>query len=350
MEHHIDSIESAEILATTENDAMTTNSSPKPMSKSKRSARRMFNRNGTSTENRYHSWIRSFKYMEVVKITIYIAFVFLSTCVCPTYGFFDALDNGTGTDRPVCNICRDVISLSDLTLGNPGGTFAFLNNQVITCQEAQYEGLQFGDRVGYTVDQCAVAQALAAADDNRCGCPSDGSGTTPTPAPVNTGGTTSPATAPTTPPDDDSTVFCVLCLSGNEASKNGFIAGLQCKEVEIAGKNKELTQSECVGAQLLADTISDPCGCRTATSPPVGGPIPTPTAPIPAPAVPPTPTIIPPFGPGPGPTVPTTTSSPVVPSPLPQPTFFPPVTTLSPTIMPSSTPTAEPSESLEPTM
>mmetsp|Transcript_4703 Transcript_4703/g.11985 ORF Transcript_4703/g.11985 Transcript_4703/m.11985 type:complete len:349 (-) Transcript_4703:191-1237(-) len=348
MEQHIDSTESAEILATTENDAMTTNSSSKPMSKSKRSARKMSNRNSTTTSTtttkRYHSWISLFKYMDVVTITIYASFVFLSTCVCPTYGFFDALDNGSDMDRPVCNICRDVISLSDLTLGNPGGTFAFLNNQVITCQEAQYEGLQFGDRVGYTVDQCAVAQALAAADDNRCGCPADGSGTTPTPAPANTGGTTSPATAPTTPPDDDSTVFCVLCLSGNEASKNGFIAGLQCKEVEIAGKNKELTQSECVGAQLLADTISDPCGCRTATSPPVGGPIPTPTAPIPAPVVPPTPTIVP------GPTVPTTTLSPVVPSPLPQPTFFPPVTTLSPTIIPSSTPTAEPSESLEPTM
>ena len=323
---------------------------------------------------KYQSFIDySFNHIDVLKIAATYIFLFVvSNCVGPTYGFFDALDDSnsnntqqqqqqTGSEfleRPVCNICRDVISLSDLTLGNPGETFAFLNNQVITCQEAQYEGLQFGDRVGYTVDQCATAQALAAADDNRCGCPTttdSSGGTAPTSAPATTGGTTSPVT---TPKDDDSTVFCVLCLSGNEVSKNGFIAGLQCKEVEVAGKNKELTQSECVGAQLLADTISDPCGCRAAGSSPQPPAPTTPSAPVPAPTVvPPTPTvvptIIPPFGPGPGPTapvpVPTVPTAPSPISPVPQPTFFPPVTTLSPTFIPSSTPTVEPSESLDPT-
>jgi hypothetical protein len=135
---------------------------------------------------------------------------------------------------------------------------------IITCREAQNEALQIGDAEGFTIQQCAIAQALAI---NTCGCPGE-----PTPAPVAPPATASPTAGP-------ETVFCVLCLNGMQATENGFIAGSQCFDVQKMGVDRELTAQECGGAQLLADTISDPCGCRAGTSPvPTIPPTPFPTA------------------------------------------------------------------------
>jgi hypothetical protein len=132
-----------------------------------------------------------------------------------------------------------------LSITNPGATLAQLNGMIITCQEGVFAGLKVGDRLGLTTEQCAIAQALAI---DTCGCPGE------------------PTLAPATPPSDitpqpteaPETVFCRLCLSDNDATKNGFIAGMQCFDVQAMGEDRQLTQSQCVAAQLLADAISNP--------------------------------------------------------------------------------------------
>jgi hypothetical protein len=69
-------------------------------------------------------------------------------------------------------------------------------------------------------------------------------------------------TAPVFGQNTEEKVFCFLCLSGKEATINGFIGNDQCLAVQAAGLRKELTQKQCAAAQLLADAISNPCGCR----------------------------------------------------------------------------------------
>lgn len=145
--------------------------------------------------------------------------------------------------RPICNICRD--GGDPLAITKPFATLAQLNGNIITCQEGVFWGLQVGDRAGFTTDQCAVSQALAV---NTCGCPGE-----PTPSPVS-----SPVPPSPSPTEALDALFCRLCLSDNDPSVNGFIAGMQCFDVAAMGEDSLFTQSECVAAQLLADTISDP--------------------------------------------------------------------------------------------
>ena len=192
----------------------------------------------------------------------------------------------TDAPRPLCNICRDAAP-GDFSLANPDARLAFLDNMVITCRQGQNAGLQVGSMEGFTTEQCAIAQALAV---DTCGCPGE-----PTPAPV-----AQPATAAPSPGPE--TVFCVLCLNGMQATVNGFIAGQQCFEVQQQGIDRELTAPECGGAQLLADAISDPCGCRAGTSPvPTIPPSPRPT-PVPTPRPTSEPTVAPTARPTPSPT------------------------------------------------
>eukprot|EP00529_Nitzschia_sp_RCC80_P007303 CAMPEP_0113473290 /NCGR_PEP_ID=MMETSP0014_2-20120614/17969_1 /TAXON_ID=2857 /ORGANISM="Nitzschia sp." /LENGTH=1292 /DNA_ID=CAMNT_0000366055 /DNA_START=1236 /DNA_END=5114 /DNA_ORIENTATION=+ /assembly_acc=CAM_ASM_000159 len=240
----------------------------------------------------------------------------------------------TDAPRPLCNICRDAAP-GDFTLTNPNARLAFLDNMVITCRQGQNAGLQVGSMEGFTNEQCATAQALAV---DTCGCPGE-----PTPAPVAQPTTAAPSPGP-------ETVFCVLCLNGMQATVNGFIAGQQCFEVQQQGIDSELTAPECGGAQLLADAISDPCGCRAGTSPvPTIPPSPRPT-PVPTPRPTSDPTVAPTPQPTPLPTrrpTPRPTSeptpAPITPSPTSAPTFRPtPVPTTHPTARPTSEPTRMP--------
>lgn len=119
----------------------------------------------------------------------------------------------------------------------------------ISCGQAQFIGGPLGP--GFTVEQCAIAQSLAV---GTCGCPNE-----PTESPA-----LAPVTpAPSPPPE---TVFCLICPNGNAATGTGSIGGLQCQDVDMMGRAEELTEDECIGAQIAAAASLDPCGCNPPSS------------------------------------------------------------------------------------
>mmetsp|Transcript_39363 Transcript_39363/g.95211 ORF Transcript_39363/g.95211 Transcript_39363/m.95211 type:complete len:780 (+) Transcript_39363:297-2636(+) len=162
-------------------------------------------------------------------------------------------------ERIPCNICRNA-DFNDRTLGNPTGTiFSFLGLDV-SCQQAQDLGNPlFG--IGYTVEQCATAQAAAV---ERCGCPGE-----PTPAPV--------AAPVTSAPTSFEGVYCLLCPLGNEATGTGSVGSEQCQDIDMMGRNRQLSVDECLAVQTRAAQDDDPCGCATPTSAPTQAPTPSPT-------------------------------------------------------------------------
>lgn len=103
----------------------------------------------------------------------------------------------------------------------------------------------------YTLEQCAIAQASAI---GVCGCPGEA-----TPAPVKA--PLSPA-----PTDAPETVFCLICPEGTRAMGTGSIGGMQCQDVDMMGRNSELTESECLAAQTRAAQEDDPCLCMPMTA------------------------------------------------------------------------------------
>jgi hypothetical protein len=137
-----------------------------------------------------------------------------------------------------CNICRDGGSLTE-----PGGTLVSFLGFPVSCGLAQIVGIT----PGLTLQQCAIAQAAAV---GTCGCPNE-----PTDAPV-----MSPVThAPTAAPE---TVFCLVCPMGQMTMGTGSLGGMQCQDVDMMGRNSELTESECLAAQIRAAQEDDPCGCQ----------------------------------------------------------------------------------------
>ena len=158
--------------------------------------------------------------------------------------------------RPLCNICQGVPPLvSPPGFISNGIMFDFMGVPV-TCGQAQLNAFQFGSTLGVTEEQCSFLQVAAR---GVCGCPNDPfSSPSPTEAPAN-------AIVPTEAPTPEPTVFCVLCLSGYTDPLPGnmnFIANVDCRAAQVMGERSELTQRECAGAQLLADSTSDPCMCR----------------------------------------------------------------------------------------
>lgn len=124
----------------------------------------------------------------------------------------------------------------------------------ITCGEAQFIGGPLG--LGFTLEQCAIAQALAV---NTCGCPNE-----PTPAPATVPATPAPTPAPVT-------VFCLLCPDGNPSTGTGSIGGNQCQDVDMMGRSRMLTEAQCLAAQIRAAQSDDPCGCGHSMSAIMGG-------------------------------------------------------------------------------
>mmetsp|Transcript_8553 Transcript_8553/g.21358 ORF Transcript_8553/g.21358 Transcript_8553/m.21358 type:complete len:327 (-) Transcript_8553:3032-4012(-) len=156
-------------------------------------------------------------------------------------------------NRFPCNICRD-----GGVLTNPSGTLVSFLGTPIFCGTAQFVGGVFG--IGFTLEQCAIAQAAAI---GVCGCPNE-----PTPAPIKThaGGTpTTPVNAPVLAPSvaaaADPLVFCLICPMGQMSMGTNAIGGKQCQDVDMMGTNRELTESECLAAQIRAAQPDDPCGC-----------------------------------------------------------------------------------------
>mmetsp|Transcript_8555 Transcript_8555/g.21376 ORF Transcript_8555/g.21376 Transcript_8555/m.21376 type:complete len:344 (-) Transcript_8555:3038-4069(-) len=159
-------------------------------------------------------------------------------------------------NRFPCNICRD-----GGVLTNPSGTLVSFLGTPIFCGTAQFVGGVFG--IGFTLEQCAIAQAAAI---GVCGCPNE-----PTPAPIKThaGGTpTTPVNAPVLAPSvaaaaaaADPLVFCLICPMGQMSMGTNAIGGMQCQDVDMMGTNRELTESECLAAQIRAAQPDDPCGC-----------------------------------------------------------------------------------------
>lgn len=145
----------------------------------------------------------------------------------------------TETPRFPCNICRDGGVLQD-----PGATLVSFLQASISCGTAQFIGGPNG--MGLTLTQCAIAQALAV---NTCGCPNEP--------------TLAPALAPTTvaPTSGPEIVFCLICPNGNEAMGVGFIGSMSCQQVDMMGRRSELTQDQCLAAQIRAAQLDDVCGC-----------------------------------------------------------------------------------------
>jgi hypothetical protein len=163
-------------------------------------------------------------------------------------------DAAASVSRPKCNICGSYDSYNSAVLTNPDVMIGTLNGHTISCQQSQIAASN-GE---YTIEQCIKAQSMAMTD-GLCGCTSPPVATTST---STTTMTTTTATEPDTRQNDannsdDDGVFCALCLSGNPSpSRQGaFIAGVQCGAVLRLGLESMLNQTECVAAQLLADSI-----------------------------------------------------------------------------------------------
>mmetsp|Transcript_42740 Transcript_42740/g.103099 ORF Transcript_42740/g.103099 Transcript_42740/m.103099 type:complete len:433 (+) Transcript_42740:245-1543(+) len=226
----------------------------------------------------------------------------------------------TATAKEHCNICKYADSPIAYELGNPDAVLATLGEMTMTCEEAQDYAFQLNGLPGLTVEQCEMAQMLAG--DGTCGCPNEPPASGASSASIMGRG---------------DNLVCVLCLSGNEPTMNGFIGGLQCLELAFDGLAGDLNTEECFLSQLAADSISNVCGCRIdPTSAPVTAPPPL----TPVPTAPPTalPSASPTRRPTPEPTLPPTLRP--TPEPTPQPTTSSP--TSAPTFRPTSDPTASP--------
>jgi hypothetical protein len=139
--------------------------------------------------------------------------------------------------RFACNICRDGGQLQ-----RPNALLGTILGLPATCGQAQSLGVPGG--IGYTVEQCAILQALAI---GTCGCPFE-----PTPAP---NATPQPTAAPVT-------VFCTVCFNGMPASGSGSIGGALCQELDAMGRNDEFTSEECLIIQTAAAVAEDDnCEC-----------------------------------------------------------------------------------------
>ena len=195
--------------------------------------------------------------------------------------------------NPHCNICKYADSPIAYELGNPTAVLATLGSMTMTCEEAQDYAFQLNGKPGLTTEQCEMAQMLAAAEGGRCGCPNE----QPPPS--------SSASGSGAVMGRGDNPVCVLCLSGNEPTMNGFIGGLQCFELAFDGLAGDLNTEECFLSQLAADSISNVCGCR---EDPTSAPVPPPTPFVPVPTSPPTalPSASPTVRPTPEPTVPPT--------------------------------------------
>lgn len=110
-----------------------------------------------------------------------------------------------------CNICRNASPLH-YNVDNPDAIFATIGNMTMTCEEAQNHAFQLDGLPGFTTEQCADVQDLAA---GVCGCPDDDADAVST------------EIVSGRQEDDNPLVFCVLCLNSNDATINGFIGGLQ---------------------------------------------------------------------------------------------------------------------------
>jgi hypothetical protein len=129
-------------------------------------------------------------------------------------------------DRFPCNICRGgtMITNFNAVLVTAFGT-------PVTCGQAQV----FGATSGYTLEQCAIAQALAV---GTCGCEGE-----PTVAPATS--PTFPAPAP--PPE---TVFCTVCFNGRPSNSNaGSIGGTLCSALDAQGRDNQFTSEQCLVIQ-----------------------------------------------------------------------------------------------------
>ena len=187
----------------------------------------------------------------------------------------------TTTKNPHCNICKYANSPIAYELGSPSAVLATLGSMTMTCEEAQDYAFQLNGLPGLTVEQCEMAQMLAGS--GTCGCPNE------PPPPVVAASSSSSSTASSSSSvtgrqdGGGNNPVCVLCLSGNEPTMNGFIGGLQCLELAFDGLAGDLNTEECFLSQLAADSISNVCGCRAdPTSAPVSPPPPftsVPTAP-----------------------------------------------------------------------
>jgi hypothetical protein len=149
----------------------------------------------------------------------------------------------TEVPRFPCQICRDGGFPQNLD-----ATLVSFFGLPITCGRAQLIGGPNG--IGFTLQQCAIAQAAAI---GTCGCPNE-----PTTAPVMMPVTQAPSQGP-------ELVFCLICPNGNRATGTGSIGGLQCQDVDMMGREMMLTEDECIAAQIRSAGSDDPCGCASPT-------------------------------------------------------------------------------------
>lgn len=154
-----------------------------------------------------------------------------------------------GDDSPTvfCNICRDFG-----TVTNPSGTIARAGDLPISCAQADAAGLNFF----FTLDECFVAQALAAAE-SVCGCtgaPPGPPSLPPVPAPMTPGPV--PTEAPVPFP------ACSICLNGNDIGNlNGVIGSQTCLQVDQMARAGELSPVVCAIYQSITSDALDPCNC-----------------------------------------------------------------------------------------
>lgn len=174
--------------------------------------------------------------------------ILLLLAVISTFSKTSVVVNGDDmvdfTDQLIpCGICTDggFPTINDAVLASFIGGFL-----PVTCGQAQAIGLARG----YTLQQCATAQALAR---NTCGCPNE-----PTPSPVSAPSTPAPTAAPPT-------VFCLICPNGNRVTGLGVLGSLQCQDVDKMGRERKLTSEQCLAAQTRTAQEDDPCDCLPPT-------------------------------------------------------------------------------------
>jgi hypothetical protein len=151
----------------------------------------------------------------------------------------------TAQARSTCNICRNGGLVTELT-----ETLVTVFGIPVTCGQAQL----IGATEGYTVEQCAIAQALAV---GTCGCPNE-----PTMSPAAAPVPAPPVTAP-------ETVFCTVCFNGTPSNSNaGSIGGTLCSDLDSQGRMDQFTSEQCLVIQTAAAVAEDdPCECEPAAAP-----------------------------------------------------------------------------------
>ena len=238
---------------------------------------------------------------------------------------------GDDDARFPCNICRSggiLTNLNALLFGFGGGLMGF----GITCGDAQEIGGPFGP--GYTLKQCAIAQALAI---DTCGCPGD----------VDDPNNLLSAV------DTTKKVFCSVCFEGKATFETATIGGVQCGELDVRARKFEFTQPECLQIQTAAAaSLDDVCRCHDPSASPTLYPSPSPSM---TPSLSSEPSFVPSLSLEPSQvpsSVPSVSSSPsLVPSQVPSESFKPSfVPSLSPSISLEPSVSSQPSISSEPSV